>query len=57
MRDISSNIPLLVVSVRDSLKICRQVHHQFITIADVRHGDRLIIENNSKVDPQMRYPY
>ena len=36
MRDISSNIPLLVVSVKDSLKICRQVHHQFIIPADVR---------------------
>ena len=33
MRDISSNIPLLVVSVRDSLKICRQVHRQFIITA------------------------
>ena len=44
MRDISSNIPLLVVSVRDSLKMCRQVHHQFIIPADVRPGYMLFIE-------------
>ena len=44
MRDISSNIPLLVVSVKDSLKICRQVHHQFIILVDVRHRYKLFIE-------------
>ena len=44
MRDISSNIPLLVVSVKGSLKICRQVHHQFIILVDVRPGYMLFIE-------------
>ena len=47
MRDISSNIPLLVVSVKDSLKICRQVHHQFIILVDVRPGYMLFIEKKN----------
>ena len=44
MKDISSNIPPLVVRVRDNLKLCRQVHYKFIIPANVRPGYMLFIE-------------